>query len=109
MLELKNITKVYNPGPVSYTHLANILVVYAIAHPFPLNTHFGTLAVDLGCFPFDDGSYNSPSDSTASSVRYSQFDRVLSLIHISIMNLHAGIEHPFYLGNENVGDPEITD
>ena len=26
-----------------------------------------------------------------------------------IMNLHAGIEHPFYLGNENVGDPEITD
>ena len=32
-------------------------------HPFPLNTHLGTLAVDLGCFPFDYGSYNSQSDS----------------------------------------------
>ncbi len=27
---------------------ANILVVSEIPHPFPLNTHFGTLAVGLG-------------------------------------------------------------
>ena len=26
-----------------------------------------------------------------------------------IMALYAGKAHPFYLGNENVGDPEVTD
>ena len=32
-------------------------------HPLPLNLNFGTLAVDLGCFPFDDETYLTPSDS----------------------------------------------
>lgn len=27
----------------------------------------------------------------------------------AIMALDAGIPHPIYLGNENMGDPEITD
>ena len=30
-------------------------------HPFPLNNDLGTLAVGLGCFPFDDGPYHPPS------------------------------------------------
>ena len=38
---------------------ANILAVYATSHPFPLNLHFGTLAVGLGSFPFDYGTYLS--------------------------------------------------
>ena len=65
------------PVPVSYTHLTlniqnknvfmeseerydealNILVVFEIPHPFPLNTHFGTLAGGLGSFPFDYPTY----------------------------------------------------
>ena len=53
---------------------ANILVVFEIPHPFPLNTHFGTLAVGLGSFPFDHPTYLVQSDSPASSVRHSQFD-----------------------------------
>ena len=28
-------------------------------HPSPLNLHLGTLAVGLGCFPFDHGTYLS--------------------------------------------------
>ena len=27
-------------------------------HPFPLNYHFGTLAVGLGCFPLAPGPYH---------------------------------------------------
>ena len=42
---------------------ANILVVYEIPHPYPLNTHFGTLAGGLGCFPFDYPTYLVQSDS----------------------------------------------
>ena len=42
---------------------ANILVVYEFPHPFPLNYNFGTLAVGLGSFPFDNGTYLSLSDS----------------------------------------------
>ena len=32
-----------------------------------------------------------------------------SRLRRAIMNLHAGLPRPFYLGNESVGDPEITD
>ena len=42
---------------------ANILVVYEFLHPFPLNYNFGTLAVGLGSFPFDNGTCLSLSDS----------------------------------------------
>ena len=34
-----------------------------MTHPFPLNLYFGTLAVDLGCFPFDYETYLTQSDS----------------------------------------------
>ena len=44
-----------------------------MTHRLPLNLYFGTLAVDLGCFPFDDGTYLSPSDSIASNIRHSKF------------------------------------
>ena len=50
-------------APLPLTNHVN-MISKPEAHPFPLNTHFGTLAVDLGCFPFDYGSYNSQSDST---------------------------------------------
>ena len=55
---------------------ANILVVCAIQHPFPLNAHFGTLIVGLGCFPLDNETYLTLSDSRSSIIRYSKFDRV---------------------------------
>ena len=42
---------------------ANILVVYANSHRFPLNYIFGTLIDDLGSFPFDHGTYLPQSDS----------------------------------------------
>ena len=42
---------------------ANILVVYAKSHRFPLNYIFGTLIDDLGSFPFDHGTYLPQSDS----------------------------------------------
>src|SRR5699024_2523546 len=42
---------------------ANILVVYATPHPFPLNVYLGTLADGLGCFPLDYESYHTQSDS----------------------------------------------
>ena len=41
---------------------ANLLVVCASPHPFPLSGNFGTLADDLGCFPFDHGPYHPQSD-----------------------------------------------
>ena len=53
---------------------AGPLVVYEIPHPFPLNTYFGTLAVDLGCFPFDYPTYLVQSDSRTSSAWHSEFD-----------------------------------
>jgi len=49
-------------------------VVFEIPHPFPLNTHFGTLAVGLGSFPFDYPTYLVQSDSCESSLRHSEFD-----------------------------------
>ena len=51
-----------------------VFVVYEIPHPFPLNTYFGTLAVDLGCFPFDYPTYLVQSDSHTSSAWHSEFD-----------------------------------
>ena len=42
-----------------------MLVVLEVLHPFPLSTAFGTLVGDLGCFPFEYGSYHSHSDSQA--------------------------------------------
>ena len=47
-----------------------------MAHPLPLNLYFGTLAVGLGCFPFDNGTYLSLSDSAESIIRHSQFVKV---------------------------------
>ena len=47
-----------------------------MAHPSPLNLYFGTLAVGLGCFPFDRETYLTQSDSRRASVRHSQFDKV---------------------------------
>lgn len=32
-----------------------------------------------------------------------------SRLRRAVMNLHAGLPQPVYLGNENMGDPEITD
>ena len=55
---------------------ANILVVYEFLHPFPLNYNFGTLAVGLGSFPFDNGTCLSLSDSC------SYTNGILSLIAI---------------------------
>ena len=52
----------------------NILVVFEIPHPFPLNTHFGTLAAGLGSFPFDCPTYLVQSDSRESSGWHSEFD-----------------------------------
>jgi hypothetical protein len=34
-----------------------------MSHPFPLSVKFGTLAGDLGSFPFDDETYLPPSAS----------------------------------------------
>ena len=58
---------------------ANILVVYEFPHPFPLNYNFGTLAVGLGSFPFDNGTYLSLSDSCF------YIYGILSLIMIGIL------------------------
>ena len=49
---------------------ANILVVFEIPHPFPLNTHFGALAAGLGSFPFDCPTYLVQSDSHTTSTRH---------------------------------------
>ena len=35
-----------------------------MSHPFPLSVEFGTLAGDLGSFPFDDETYLPPSASS---------------------------------------------
>ena len=50
-------------------------------HPLPLNLYFGTLVVDLGCFPFDNETYLTLSDSRSS------LSGILSLIGFS--NLSA--------------------
>ena len=47
-----------------------------MSHPLPLNLYFGTLAVDLGCFPFDYGTYLSQSDSHTPIIRHSEFDKL---------------------------------
>ena len=39
--------------------------VWAVPLRFTLSTHFGTLACDLGCFPFDNGAYPSLSHCQA--------------------------------------------
>ena len=53
---------------------ANILAVFETPHPFPLNTHFGALAVGLGSFPFDRPTYLVQSDSLPLPVWHSEFD-----------------------------------
>ena len=58
--------------PVSYYALFE-LVVLAVTHPFPLNSYFGTLVVDLGCFPFDYETYLTQSDSLQSNICHSEF------------------------------------
>ena len=55
---------------------ANILVVFEIPHPFPLNTYFGTLAVGLGSFPFVHATYLTQTDSRG------YLDGILSLIWV---------------------------
>ncbi len=55
---------------------ANILAVFEIPHPFPLNTHSGALAAGLGSFPFDCPTYLVQSGSRPPSLRHSQFDNL---------------------------------
>ena len=64
---------------------ANILVVLEIPHPFPLNYNFGTLAVGLGSFPFDNGTCLSLSDSCFYTIG------ILSLIVLG--NLVGSLTH----------------
>ena len=64
---------------------ANILVVFEIPHPFPLNYNFGTLAVGLGSFPFDNGTCLSLSDSCFYTIG------ILSLIVLG--NLVGSLTH----------------
>ena len=64
---------------------ANILVVYEFSHPFPLNYNFGTLAVGLGSFPFDNGTCLSLSDSCFYTIG------ILSLIVLG--NLVGSLTH----------------
>ena len=64
---------------------ANILVVYEFPHPFPLNYNFGTLAVGLGSFPFDNGTCLSLSDSCFYTIG------ILSLIVLG--NLVGSLTH----------------
>ena len=45
-------------------------------HPLPLNTYSGTLAVDLGCCPFDYPTYLVQSDSYGSPSWHSRFDNL---------------------------------
>ena len=47
-----------------------------MTHPFPLRLNFGTLAVDLGCFRFDNETYLTLSDSLRTIDWYSKFDKV---------------------------------
>ena len=68
--------------PVSYYALFECMAAseptswlcFEIPHPFPLNTHFGTLAGGLGSFPFDCPTYLVQSDSRTSSIWHSEFD-----------------------------------
>ena len=68
--------------PVSYYALFECMAAseptswlfFEIPHPFPLNTHFGTLAAGLGSFPFDRPTYLVRSDSRTSFMRHSEFD-----------------------------------
>ncbi len=53
---------------------ANILAVSEAPHPYPLNTHFGALAVGLGSSPLDRPTYLVRSDSRAAPLRHSEFD-----------------------------------
>ena len=55
---------------------ANILAVFEIPHPFPLNTHFGALAAGLGSFPFDCPTYLVQSDSRTAPAWHSEFDNL---------------------------------
>jgi hypothetical protein len=41
---------------------------------FPTESDLGTLAVGLGCYPFDDGRYHPKSVSRDSFYRHSEFD-----------------------------------
>ena len=45
--------------------LANVLVVFAIGHRFPLSMELGTLADGPGCFPFEHEAYPPHSDCHA--------------------------------------------
>ena len=47
-----------------------------MSHPFSLNLYLGTLAVDLGFFPFDNGTYLSLSDSHESIIHHSEFNKL---------------------------------
>ena len=47
-----------------------------MTHPFPLRLNFGTLAVGLGCFRFDNETYLTLSDSLLTVIWYSEFDKV---------------------------------
>ena len=70
---------------------ANILVVYADSHRFPLSYFFGTLIDDLGCFPFDHGTYLPQSDSWASPYGIRsliEFSNLVRPLAPSVLYLH---------------------
>ena len=70
---------------------ANILVVYEFLHPFPLNYNFGTLAVGLGSFPFDNGTCLSLSDScfyTNGLLSLIVFGNLVGSLTHSVLYLH---------------------
>ena len=52
---------------------ANVLAVFEVPHPFPLNTYFGTLAGGLGFFPFGYPTYLVQPDSVRTSGWHSEF------------------------------------
>ena len=74
-----------SPSAHPTTVLRSISVEKAIWHPCPphrlafkmcIRDSFGTLAVDLGCFPFDNDIYLTLSDSQASILWHSEFDKL---------------------------------
>src|SRR5690625_3604296 len=68
---------------------ANLLVVSATPHPFPLSTRLGALTDDLGCFPLDDEAYPPPSHCSA------ELGGIRSLADVS--NLVGPISQPVAL------------
>ena len=75
---------------------ANILVVYAKSHRFPLSYIFGTLIDDLGSFPFENGTLLPLSDSWSE-----QYDiRSLIVLGNLVRPLAPSVLYPHMLPHE---------